>query len=283
MNTPALAHRVILLLLLATFVVQMALSALPLSVLLLTGQILSLLIPLLLFLRRTGGRYRERLALRPAAPRDFLMGLLAVLVLQPFLMLVATVTERLSGNPMDGLIEKLLQEPYWISAVGLALLPALIEELVFRGYLLDSCRRLPLWEAALLNGLVFGLFHMNLYQFSYALILGIVFAIVTRRSGSVLPAMGMHLVNNLISVGLLYGSETAWYGRLDALLQAATTPGPSLFLGIGAALLSAAAGYGVLDRGFRKAPWEAGSELFRPDWAFLTLLAAFCMLAVPWG
>lgn len=283
MNTPAMAHRVILLLLVTTFAVQMLLAGLPLSVLLLTGQILSLLLPLGVILMRTGGRFRERLSLAIPSWGALFKGLAAVLLLQPFLMLIATATERLAGNPLESLMAQLMAQPPWVVVIGLAVLPAIIEELVFRGYLLGSCRRLPLWEAALLNGLAFGLFHMNLYQFSYALVLGAAFAVVTRRSGSVVPAVVMHLVNNLLSIGLLYGSQTGWYAVLDNLLRQGTTPGLGLAAGLAVGLLSAAAGFGLLNRGFRRSSEDLGSEMYRPDWAFLTLLAAFCLLAVPWG
>lgn len=238
MTSPAKAHQIILFLLFSSFSVQLALASGSLSLVLVAGQVISLLMPLLGYLALTGGRYRERLGLKGFRIKDLLLGLGATLLLQPFLLLLATAVEAFSGNPMAALLETLADTPSWMTVTGLAVMPALIEEAVFRGFLLGSYRRLPLGAAALLNGAIFGMFHMNLYQFSYAMVLGVFLSVVTRRSGSVLPAMAMHFLNNLISVFMVYQLDSGWYQALEALLKAGTTPGIGILGGAAAAALS---------------------------------------------
>lgn len=238
MTTPAQAHKFILFLLFSSFLVQLTLSPLPLIFILMAGQILSLLIPLLVYLALTGGGFMDRLYLKPFKARDVLRGICIVLLLQPFLMLLAALVEKVAGNPMEPLMASMATTPVWAAVIGLAVIPAIVEELVFRGYLLKSYRQLPLWVAALLSGVVFGMFHMNLYQFSYAMMLGFFFSVMTRRCGSVIPAMIMHFINNLISLLLIYQLDQIWYSGLEGILKLGTTPGPGLYAGVFAALLS---------------------------------------------
>jgi membrane protease YdiL (CAAX protease family) len=80
--------------------------------------------------------------------------------------------------------------------VVVALLPALFEELIFRGILLKGLRSFPVWAAALLCGGLFSIFHMNPAQTLYQFCCGVAFAYVAVRSGSILPTMLMHLLNN---------------------------------------------------------------------------------------
>lgn len=248
MREPAKTHQFILLLLCSTFGVQILISSLPWTFILVAGQMISLLLPLLGYVALTGGGFKTRLGLKPFKAQVLLQGLGITLLLQPFLMLLAGWVERFTGNPMISLAEQLTVTPVWATVTGLAIMPALIEELVFRGLLLTSYRHLPLSSAALLNGAVFGMFHMNAYQFSYALVLGVFFTVITRRSGSVIPAMGMHFLNNLISVILIYQWDSSWYGGLDSLLKAATAPGPGMLWGALAAGASLSAAMWLLQR-----------------------------------
>lgn len=77
-----------------------------------------------------------------------------------------------------------------------ALMPALFEELIFRGILLKGMKSFPVWAAALLCGGMFSIFHMNPAQTLYQFCCGVAFAFVAIRSGSIWPTALMHLCNN---------------------------------------------------------------------------------------
>lgn len=72
-----------------------------------------------------------------------------------------------------------------------------MEELTFRKLLLD--RAIPYGErtAVLLSGLLFGLFHQNLYQFFYAFGVGVVLAYVYVRSRRIRYSILMHIMFNV--------------------------------------------------------------------------------------
>lgn len=81
----------------------------------------------------------------------------------------------------------------------LGLLPALCEELAFRGFILSGLvRRFRPWTAILLSSFLFSLYQMNVFQFVPHFIFGCILAYLVLRTGSVLTAMVFRLVYNTV-------------------------------------------------------------------------------------
>ena len=81
--------------------------------------------------------------------------------------------------------------------VLVALLPAVAEEVTFRGVVLAGLRRSgSRWIAVVGSALVFGLFHINPYHVVAAFVVGLLLGWVALESGSILPGILIHLVNN---------------------------------------------------------------------------------------
>jgi sodium transport system permease protein len=79
--------------------------------------------------------------------------------------------------------------------------PAICEELFFRGALLSGLRRtLSPWAAALVCGVLFGIFHLDLVRLLPTAVLGTILAWLTLAGGSILPAMIFHFLNNASAV-----------------------------------------------------------------------------------
>lgn len=77
-----------------------------------------------------------------------------------------------------------------------AVLPAVFEELFFRGLLLDGCKVFGETGAVFLCGALFALYHQNPAQTVYQFCCGAAFALVALRSGSILPTVLSHFLNN---------------------------------------------------------------------------------------
>ena len=80
----------------------------------------------------------------------------------------------------------------------LAVTPAFCEEIVFRGVLLGGTRTLDPWRLVLLNGVVFGAFHLSfetVIRFLPTATLGMVIAWTVWRTGSLWVGVLMHLLN----------------------------------------------------------------------------------------
>lgn len=83
-----------------------------------------------------------------------------------------------------------------------ALLPALCEEIAFRGFILSGLlKRFRPRTAVLLCSFLFALFHMNVFQFLPAFFLGVVLGLLTIRSRSLLPAILFHFLHNTVLIG----------------------------------------------------------------------------------
>jgi sodium transport system permease protein len=96
--------------------------------------------------------------------------------------------------------------PYpWLPYVLMALLPALCEELAFRGFVLSGMRRFgSKWWAIGLTAVFFGIAHGVIQQSLAAATVGVVLGYVAVQTGSLVPCMLFHLTYN----GLMFG--TAW-------------------------------------------------------------------------
>ncbi len=72
------------------------------------------------------------------------------------------------------------------------------EELMMRKLILYPLRKHGNWFAVIVSALVFGAVHGNWDQFPYAFSVGILYGLLAAKSGSVIPTMILHSVNNLL-------------------------------------------------------------------------------------
>ncbi len=83
----------------------------------------------------------------------------------------------------------------------IAVMPAIFEEGLFRGVILNSCADgAGTVRTVFIVGFAFSLFHASAEQTVYQFIAGCVFAFVAIRSGSILPSVIMHFLNNAIII-----------------------------------------------------------------------------------
>ena len=85
----------------------------------------------------------------------------------------------------------------------LAVIPPLVEELIFRGIFFGSYRKAGMTGAALMSGLLFGCFHLNINQALYAFVTGIVFAYMVEATGSLWSSVIAHFAVNTYSIGIV--------------------------------------------------------------------------------
>lgn len=120
------------------------------------------------------------------------------------------------GNLLGGLLCRVfgIEQPGTLLAAGgmelfvqflsLCLVPAVTEELFFRGALQGLLR--PSGSAAAIFGtaLLFGLLHLDLAQGLTAFICAVFLGWLAERSGSILPGMLLHFINNTLAFLTLY-------------------------------------------------------------------------------
>jgi sodium transport system permease protein len=114
-----------------------------------------------------------------------------------------------------------------LSLLAVAVLPAVAEEVCFRGVVLQGLGNTGSRAAALVgSALIFGLFHVNVYHAIGAGALGLVFGFAAMETGSLLPSVLAHMVNNGLGVLLLRwpsladGMQKPWMFVVAVILAA---------------------------------------------------------------
>lgn len=180
-----------------------------------------------------------------------------------------------NGEATDRVADLAMQTNIW-NVVFLVIVGPIFEEWLFRKQLIDHTRKYGEKTAILLSGLAFGLFHMNLFQFFYAFLLGLMFGYVYTRTSKLRYSTAMHMIINF-NGGVLAPwvltrvdldqlekvSEAAENGNVAAMEQWASQNATGLaimlvyFLLYGAVIL---AGFVLLIRNFRKAEFYIAPE-----------------------
>jgi sodium transport system permease protein len=89
-----------------------------------------------------------------------------------------------------------LQNP-WLPLLLIAVLPAICEELAFRGFILSGLRHTGhKWMAIALSAAFFGMAHSILQQSLMAALMGLVIGYVAVQTGSLVPCILFHMTHN---------------------------------------------------------------------------------------
>lgn len=186
-----------------------------------TGQILFLGLATWFFCRLHTSKENRPSFLRFSADSDtvknILMTCVLVIAAQPaiwflsWLNAMIPVPESFSDlqNTQMEMIENYLKGDHLmiITLFHVALVPAICEETLYRGYVMRAFEKSwGVWPAIILSGLLFGLYHVQLSNLIPLATLGMLFAYVTWTSQSIYPAIAAHLVNNggSVFVGTYY-------------------------------------------------------------------------------
>ncbi len=100
------------------------------------------------------------------------------------------------SNAIGSLITEL---PFGLSFFIVAIMPAICEEMLFRGFIFSSFKRLkPVW-AVLLCGLLFGVFHLDPLRTLPTALLGIGFGYMLIKTDNLIYPVLFHFINNALS------------------------------------------------------------------------------------
>lgn len=118
-----------------------------------------------------------------------------------------------------------------LGILSIVLLAPILEELLFRGAIQGGLsHQMKPWVAITVSSLFFGLIHMNPAQIPFAFLLGMLFGWLYYRTGSLLPGIVGHVLNNSVATVnmFLYGDTsieeqiandiTMWLWALVALV-----------------------------------------------------------------
>ncbi len=161
--------------------------------------------------------FRETFSLRVPTGRSLVGGLIvaasapvAAVIMSRWVMQAVPPSEEMQRLLAEQQ-ERLTTLPTGLMLLTVALLPAVCEEALFRGFLQSGLRdRVRPVTLCVAVGVVFGLFHTDLWRIPTTSVLGIVLAIAVLRSGSLFVAMLIHFANN---AGVLLSTQSATLAR----------------------------------------------------------------------
>ncbi|MDG1808729.1 MAG: ABC transporter permease subunit [Pirellulaceae bacterium] len=121
-------------------------------------------------------------------------------------------------------VERIKQAPIWMLLLSMAIVPAICEELFFRGLLFRSFRtHFSPWKTIFATAILFGSFHLisssglTISRFLPTTIMGVILGWVCYRSGSVIPGILLHALHNAITVCFAYyRDDLIELGRITA-------------------------------------------------------------------
>lgn len=186
---------------------------------------LLLALPSAYYLWKTKTPYREAVCLHKMKISNVLLTVLFCLLIQPLLTLINGLSMVFSVNTTSSFMLELTEQvPWYLGLCVTALVPAILEESIYRGIFYQEYRKINPWKAAVFSGLLFGLVHGNLNQFCYAFVMGVIFALLLEATGSILSTMIVHFMINAGSVLTLYLLPKA-YEMLQQMHQLALQQG----------------------------------------------------------
>lgn len=138
-----------------------------------------------------------------------IIGVSVVFVFSAMYVLNLLIEQAGIPNTMEETFLAMSRNPFGI--LSITLLAPVLEELLFRGAIQSELQlKYKPWGAILISSLLFGVVHLNPAQIPFAFMLGMMFGWLYYRTGSLLPGIVGHVLNNSIATVnmYLYGTTT---------------------------------------------------------------------------
>lgn len=158
---------------------------------------------------------KETFSLKVPAVKHVIGAILIEIGTYVVVMLISGVLQKLWPQDLEAVessFELMLSGMKFLpTLLVIALAPAICEEALFRGYLFAATRKkYKPWVAILIVSALFGVYHMSIIKFFTTGLLGIAFAYVVYKTGSICCSSVMHFLNNGFSVVMMfYGAGLA--------------------------------------------------------------------------
>lgn len=160
-----------------------------------------LLVPALAYVLVLRPRTVDDVNMSVVSPVTTILTVVLTFLIMPLVMFINSVSSLFAENSVDTVLNTIVNmNPLWLNLILIALLPAVVEEFIFRGLIFNGYKRRNPLMAILLSAALFGIIHMNFNQFSYAFVIGIIFGLMAYATGSLLPSILSHFIINGTSV-----------------------------------------------------------------------------------
>lgn len=124
------------------------------------------------------------------------------------------------SNTNNSIIDVYNNTPYPLALFIVAVLPAICEEVLHRGFILYTFHKIKSkWIVIVSMGIIFGIFHLDPYRFLPTAILGITLTYIMIETKNILLPILFHFINNTVSVTSSFSVSNS-----DSVNQVTTVP-----------------------------------------------------------
>ena len=169
---------------------------------LLISHVITFIFPAIIYLIITKQSAKDVLKLNKLYLKDALLIILLAFVCQPIMTFFSLISQFFFENEIGNFVTGIVDSPYIILLLLIAVLPAISEEITIRGVVLSGYEDKNIYLAASITGLLFGIMHLDPQQFLYAAVLGFVLALVVRITNSIFASALIHFLINGTSITL---------------------------------------------------------------------------------
>ena len=169
---------------------------------LLISHVITFIFPAIIYLIITKQFAKDVLKLNKLYFKDALLIILLAFVCQPIMTFFSLISQFFFENEIGNFVTGIVDSPYIILLLLIAVLPAITEEITIRGVVLSGYEDKNIYLAASITGLLFGIMHLDPQQFLYAAVLGFVLALVVRITNSIFASALIHFLINGTSITL---------------------------------------------------------------------------------
>ena len=174
-----------------------------------------ILIPVLIYLFLTRTKLTDLMPHEKLTGKNVIYIIILTILISPLIKLVSSVTTLFYPADVNTEILYYIDSlSFPLAMIALAVMPAVFEELAFRGVILSNYKSTGLLISALISSLFFGLFHQDFYQIGYAIVAGVFFSFIVAYTNSIYASMLSHFIIN--------GTQVAYTKLILSLIDDST-------------------------------------------------------------
>lgn len=139
---------------------------------------------------------------KPKAGKIFMylaIGIAAFFCLYPIVACVDKLFVHF-GAKLTSIPYALNTKTYLVSLLTYVLIPAVCEELLFRGLIFKGLKNHSNVLAIVLSALMFAIFHMSYQQLVYPILMGLLLGVIMCYENNIIYCIAVHLINNFLSL-----------------------------------------------------------------------------------
>ncbi len=149
-------------------------------------------------------KIKDYIRLRRVDFISIIFSILYGICLVPIVAVINAISMLFVENVASSSISEMVDQGFLGSFFAIAIVPALVEEFLFRGIIYRGYRQARPIRGILYSAFLFGALHMNFNQFCYALFMGIAMGVLAEVTDSLIPSMFVHCLFNGQTVCLMY-------------------------------------------------------------------------------